>query len=211
MRIFVAGASGRVGTALTKDLVAQGHEVVAASRYPEHFEGQEHVTPMVLDLHRSVEQLAEDLKGVDAVYFVAGSRGKDLLQTDAFGAVKLMQAAEQQGIKRFILLSSVFADVPEKWNDPNLKDIPDYNIAKFFADQWLMTRTNLDYTIIQPGNLMEEPATGKVTFHVDRSIPNSLYDVAAVLAAVLNAPNTYCKVIMMGGGDTPIDQAVAAF
>lgn len=35
----------------------------------------------------------------DIVYFVAGSRGKDLLQTDAFGAVKTMIAAEKSGIK----------------------------------------------------------------------------------------------------------------
>lgn len=210
MRVFVAGASGRVGTALTRDLVAEGHEVMAASRHPERFEGQPHVTAVDLDLHAPAERLAGDLRGADAVYFVAGSRGQDLLQTDAFGAVKLMMAAQQLGIKRFVLLSSVFADEPAKWDDPNLRDITDYNIAKFFADQWLMTRTDLDYTIIQPGNLMEEPGTGKVEFGVDRLKPNSIADVAAVLAAVLDKPNTYGKIIMMSNGATPIAEAVAS-
>ncbi|WP_153048456.1 NAD(P)H-binding protein, partial [Streptococcus suis] len=91
----------------------------------------------------------------DAVYFLAGSRGKDLLQTDAFGAVKLMQATEASQVKRFVLLSSIFATEPEKWSDPNLVNITDYNIAKFFADQWLIHNTTLDYTIVQPGNLVE--------------------------------------------------------
>ncbi len=209
MRVFVAGASGRVGTLLTQDLVKDGNEVVAASRHPEQFAGQDHVTAVTLDLHASEEQLAEDLRGSDAVYFVAGSRGKDLLQTDAFGAVKLMMAAEKVGIKRFILLSSVFADEPSKWDDPNLRNITNYNIAKFFADQWLMTRTNLDYTILQPCNLMEEPATGKVSFGVTHSTTNSIADVAAVLAAVLDKPNTFHKIIMMSNGETPIDEAVA--
>lgn len=39
------------------------------------------------------------MKGSDAVYFTAGSRGKDLLQTDAYGAVKTMQAAKKLGIE----------------------------------------------------------------------------------------------------------------
>lgn len=45
------------------------------------------------------------MKGSDAVYFTAGSRGKDLLQTDAFGAVKTMQAAKKLSIERYIMLS----------------------------------------------------------------------------------------------------------
>ena len=49
-----------------------------------------------MDLHSSVDDLAKLMKGRDAVYFTAGSRGKDLLQTDAYGAVKTMQAAKKQ-------------------------------------------------------------------------------------------------------------------
>lgn len=60
--------------------------------------------------------MEEKLKDFNAVYFLAGSRGKDLLQTDAFGAVKLMQTAESIGIRRFIMLSSIFALEPEKWS-----------------------------------------------------------------------------------------------
>lgn len=56
------------------------------------------------------------MKGMDAIYFVAGSRGKDLLETDAMGAVKTMQAAEKDGIKRYIMLSSLYALQPEMWS-----------------------------------------------------------------------------------------------
>ncbi len=73
------------------------------------------------------------------------------------GAVKLIEAAKKAGIRRFVLLSSVFADEPEKWGDPALAGITDYNIAKFFADQWLVRDSGLDYTIVQPGNLLDEP------------------------------------------------------
>lgn len=52
-----------------------------------------------MDLHSSVDDLAKLMKVRDAVYFTAGSRGKDLLQTDAYGAVKTMQAAKKLGIE----------------------------------------------------------------------------------------------------------------
>lgn len=58
--------------------------------------------------------LAALIAGSDAVIFTAGSRGKDLLQTDAYGAVKLMQAAKQAGINRFVMLSALFSLTPEK-------------------------------------------------------------------------------------------------
>lgn len=208
MKVFVAGASGRVGQELVRDLVAGGHEVTAASRHPQDIEG---ATAVELDLHADLPQLAAALEGMDAVYFVAGSRGKDLLQTDLFGAVKLMQAAEEAGARRFVLLSSIYADEPQRWNDPALASITDYNIAKFFADQWLMDNTDLDWTIVQPGTLVEaDEGSGLVELNPSKSKPNSIPNVAAVLAGVLERPNTYRRIVMMADGDTPIDEALDA-
>lgn len=134
-KVFIAGGSGRVATELIKDLIAAGNEVVAGSRHPEKIVQLNGVTPVALDLHGDVAKLASLMAGCDAVYFVAGSRGKDLLQTDAMGAVKTMQAAERAGIKRYVMLSSMYALQPEKWAEyPALAAITDYNIAKFFAD-----------------------------------------------------------------------------
>lgn len=43
-----------------------------------------------------------------------------------------------------------------------LAGIVNYSIAKFFADQWLMRNSGLYYTIVQPGDLVDEPVSGKV-------------------------------------------------
>ena len=208
-KVFVAGGSGRVATDLIKDLVADGHQVIAGARHPEKIVQLAGVTPVTLDLHGDVAKIASLMAGADAVYFVAGSRGKDLLQTDAMGAVKTMQAAERAGIKRYIMLSSMYALQPEKWADyPALAAITDYNIAKFFADNYLIHNTDLDYTIVQPATLTEEAATGKVTFGEGDDTTNPIPDVAQVLATVLANGNTIGKVILMRTGDTPIDTAV---
>ena len=209
MRVFVAGATGRVAEHLISQLLDAGHQVVAGARTPEKVIVADRVEPIYLNLTDDTSKLTELVRGTDAVYFTAGSRGRDLLQTDAFGAVKLMQAAEQAGIKRFIMLSSVFADDPERWDDPAIADLTNYNIAKFFADHWLMSNTMLDYTIIQPGTLIEAPkATGLIQLDVDHSQPNLIPNVAAVLVGVLERPNTVGAIIRMADGDIPVAQAL---
>lgn len=210
MKIFIAGAAGRVATELISLLLADGHEVVAGARSPERIAPAEHLTAVAMDLHDSPADLATLLSGVDAIYFTAGSRGKDLLRTDAMGAVQLMQAAEIVDIRRFILLSSVFADRPEMWHLPGLNQIMDYNVAKFFADHWLMRNTDLDWTILQPTALTEEPATGRVTFGITETGHNAIPNVAAVLAGLLTTPASVGKVITMSDGETPVREALAS-
>lgn len=54
MKIFIAGATGRVGTLLTHDLLEDGHEIIAGARHPERVEKNDRVTPVKFDLHESV-------------------------------------------------------------------------------------------------------------------------------------------------------------
>ena len=211
MKVLVIGASGRVGTKLVELLAKKGDEVLAGCRKPRDANCPQGATAIEFDLHWDVSQMADIIKGCDGVCFVAGSRGKDLLQTDAFGAVKAMQAAEQVGTKRFVMLSSFLALEPERWKEePSLASITNYNIAKFFADSWLMDNTDLDWTIVQPGVLEEEPGTGKIAVNPTKGGTNPIPDVAAVLASTLDHPNTIGKVIMMKSGDTPIEDALSA-
>ncbi|WP_353989870.1 NAD(P)H-binding protein [Pediococcus argentinicus] len=208
MKIFIVGASGRIGTKLANYLADQGHTVIAGSRHPQAFES-ENITSIEFDLHDSVENLAKKVGKVDAIYFVAGSRSKDLLQTDAYGPVKLAQVATENGITRFILLSSIFATQPDHWNDDFLAQIPDYNIAKYFADRWIIDHSKLNYTILQPGALLEEPATNKIDVYVKETGKNSIDDVVTVLGELLELKNSYKKVVPMHSGSLPINQALS--
>ncbi|MCD5436791.1 NAD(P)H-binding protein [Lactobacillus delbrueckii] len=210
MKVFIAGGSGRVAAAVIQELVNQGQQVYAGSRHKDAIVKLPGVTPLSLDLHASVSELAKLLAGMDAVYFLAGSRGKDLLQTDAFGAVKLIQAAEMAGVKRYIQLSSIFATDPDKWQGKaEFASLTDYYIAKYFADEWLINNSKLDYTILSPATLEEKAGTGKVNFKPEKFAANPIPDVAAVLAQILDKKNTYDKVINMTGGETPISEAIA--
>ncbi|WP_461227137.1 NAD(P)H-binding protein [Lacticaseibacillus suihuaensis] len=234
MKILVIGATGRVGQALCEQLVAQGDDVVAAARHPERLTGggaavgdgvapspvpaasaaespaaagRGTLTPLALDLHAPVATLAQAMAGVDAVIFTAGSRGADLIGTDLDGAIQTMQAAEQAGVARYVMLSTIFSLDRTRWAAPGIQSLRDYYIAKHYADLFL-TRSGLAYTILQAGGLTDDAATGRVTF-ADEAGSNAVADVAAVLAALVRAANTIGRVIPMHAGATPIAAAIA--
>lgn len=209
MEIFVVGGSGRVATDLIRDLVKEGHTVIAGSRHPERIVKDEKVTPVKLDLHDELNQLKQIIGHPDVIYFTAGSNGNDLLQTDAMGAVKTMQVAMANGVRRYIMLSAMFPLEPEKWRANGLMVYADYKIAKFFADNYLVNQTDLDYTILSPTNLTTATGTGKITIDEGKVANNPIPDVAMTLAKILDHPNTVHKVMMMRSGTTPINQALA--
>ena len=210
MKILVIGASGRVGTDLVKQLLADNHQVIGTTRQEEKLFNDDNYSQLDLDITAEKDAIQSQIdKDIEAVYFVAGSGGKDVLEVDLHGAVKTMQATEDKGIKRYIMLSTVFSLDTSKWNQPGIADLKEYYICKHYADQWLVNNSHLDYTIVQAGALKERAATGKITINDNNAGENSIADVATTLAAVLNADNTAKKVFSMHNGETAIDAALA--
>ena len=85
-----------------------------------------------------------------------------------------------------------------------------YSRAKGRADAELEA-SGLDYTIVRPGRLTDEPGTGLVRIgeKVGRG-EVSRDDVAATLVAVLDEPGTVGKKFELVGGGVPVDEAVAS-
>lgn len=208
MKVIVVGSNGRVGSQLVDKLVENGHFVYAGTRRNNMTSNSSHIRYVHIDLTDSPEAIAEQMSDAEAVFFTAGSRGKNLLQIDLNGAVKVMRAAELKKIKRFVMLSSVFSLKQDRWNESFLKGITDYNIAKHFADQWLINNTTLEYTILQPGALKEIPGSGKIDVNIDHAAENSIENVVNTLAHCLQEPATIGKVITMCDGKTPIQDAL---
>lgn len=209
MKILVIGASGRVGTELVKQLLADEHQVIGTTRQKEILFDADNYSQLNLDITAEKDDIQNQIdEDTDAVYFVAGSGGKDVLEVDLHGAVKTIQATQDKGIKRYIMLSAAFSLDTSKWDSPGIADLKEYYICKHYADQWLVNNSTLDYTIVQPGALKERTGTGKIA--IDESAgENSIEDVATTLAAVLNASNTVKKAFNMHNGDIDIAEAIA--
>lgn len=208
MNILVIGAGGRVGNKLIKGLLEDGHRVTGTSRKTDKLFDTPNYKQIALEVSDSLKEIEKAIPNeTEVIYFVTGSRGEDLLKVDLHGAVKTMQAAENKNIKRYVMLSALYSMEPAKW-----KSIIDYYTAKYFADLYLIHQTNLDYTILQPGHLVESEGSGKITLDEGQMKiegQNSIQNVADALKEVLDKPNTFKKVIPMLDGDVRIAEAIS--
>jgi uncharacterized protein YbjT (DUF2867 family) len=213
VRVAIAGGHGQIALRLAKILSQRGDEVVALIRNPNHSDDvrQAGAEPAVVDLeHASEDDVAQAIAGSDAVVFAAGAgpgSGSARKETmDYGGAVKLITAAKQAGVGRYVIVSSMGAN-------PDAPDDDTFNVylrAKGRADDAVRT-SGLDATVVRPGGLSNDAGTGRV--RLGESLPFGQVtrdDVAAVLVAVLDAPNTIGKTVDLVGGDTGVAKAVAA-
>jgi len=212
MDILVAGGHGQIALRLLKLLVADGHTARGLIRSPEQAADLSAIgaVPVIGDLEND-DSLVGYVRGADAVVFAAGAgpgSGAARKRTvDLGGAVKLADAAVALGVRRYVMVSSIGADRPEAGGD----SMRAYLTAKAEADEYVI-KSGLDYTIVRPGGLTDDPGTGRIQITTELGnrgkIPRD--DVAAVLAAVLRTPAGIGSTFELFAGDTPIDQAVAA-
>jgi uncharacterized protein YbjT (DUF2867 family) len=209
MKVLVAGANGSVGSKLVSALRTRGHDVTAGVRKENQFADMTALgaTPVMLDLSRT-EQFDAALSGADAVVFAAGSGGEAVKDVDRDGAIQLADHAQQSGTGRFVMLSTIYADRP----DEGPEKLQPYLRAKKAADEHL-AKSGLDWTIVRPGGLTDEDATGRIQtgthFEGDKAVI-SRADVADTLAEALETPGSIGKTFEIIKGDTPIREAVEA-
>lgn len=212
MDVFVIGAAGGVGRRLARRLTERGDRVRGMHRSPEQADtvrasGAEPVAgDLVAD---TVPQLAERLRGCDAVVFSAGAHGTGRDMTTAIdgeGLQKAAAAAALAGVSRFLLVS-VFLEAGRD-RAPS-EGFEHYMRVKKTADVHL-TRTALDWVVVRPGELWDEPGTGRV--EAGLAVPYGGVhrdDVAAFLDAVLHEPRLNRVIVELTSGEVPVDDAVA--
>jgi uncharacterized protein YbjT (DUF2867 family) len=216
MRIVIAGGHGQIALRLSRLLHAQGDEPVGLIRRAEHADDVRDAgaIPVQLDLESAgVAEVAEAVKGAEAVVFAAGAgpgsgaARKDTV--DRAAAVLLADATQAAGVRRYVMVSSMGADANSAYDADAV--FRAYLRAKGAADDDVRARPDLDWTVLRPGSLRNEPGTGRVLLAEKTglgSIPRD--DVAAVLAAVLATPGTAGHTLELIAGNTAVPEAVAA-
>jgi uncharacterized protein YbjT (DUF2867 family) len=215
MRIVIAGGHGQIALILEGLLSKRGDSVAGFIRNPAQIADLEAAgaASLIVDLEKaSVDEVAAQLGGADAVVFAAGAgpgsgaARKDTVDRDA--AILLADAAQAAGVDRYVMVSAMGAD-PNATADDDVFQV--YLRAKGVADEAIRARTGLKWTIVRPGALTNDAATGRVTAAESTgrgAIPRA--DVAAVLLAVLDEPRTAGASFDLISGETPIGEAVAA-
>jgi uncharacterized protein YbjT (DUF2867 family) len=213
LEVAVVGGHGKIALRLLRLLSERGDRARGLIRNPDHASDVEATgaTAVGADIENlDADGLARSIVGVDAVVFAAGAgagSGAARKHTvDYGGAVKLIEAAGMNDISRYLMVSAIGANHPENWS----KEMRPYYEAKAQADTELGD-SGLEYTIVRPGGLTDDPGTGLVNAAEDLGygqIPRD--DVAATLLECLDEPGTIRKAFDLVGGETPIGDALAA-
>jgi len=202
--VLVAGANGTTGRIII-NLLKESHNynpiaMVRKKEQKDYFE-KENVLTVMADLE---ENLNHAVKNADKVIFAAGSKGKNVIGVDQEGAKRLIDAAKNGGLGKFVMLSSMGAD------NPSVSDeLEDYLKAKQNADDYLKA-SGLHYSIVRPGALTDEGSSGKIQLNEKLGKQGSISrtDVAKTLVEVLEDEVKKNQVFEILAGETPIEKAV---
>jgi uncharacterized protein YbjT (DUF2867 family) len=212
VRVVIAGGHGKIALLLERVLADRGDTPVGIVRNPDHTADVEATgaEAVVLDLEQAdVAAVAEVVRGADAVVFAAGggpdsgAARKDTVDRGA--AVLLADAAEQAGVRRYVMVSAMGTENA----DPDSDDVFQvYLRAKQAADDDLRSR-DLDWTVVRPGRLTDDAGTARVQVGSleHGEVPRA--DVAAVLAATLSTGSTVGTTFDLLAGHQTVDAALA--
>ncbi|MGZ4455815.1 MAG: NAD(P)H-binding protein [Nocardioides sp.] len=213
--VAIVGGHGQVARHLHEQLVARGHVPVALVRREEHRAPLEALGAEVrmLDIEaQEADAFAAAFAGCGAVVFAAGGGPDGNVErkrtVDLEGSLKSVEGASRAGVRRFVQVSAIGVD------DPLPEDTDEvwraYVEAKRDADA-AVRASDLDWTILRPGRLTDEPAAGLVALGDDVARGDvTRADVAAVVAAVLDDERSIGRQWNLVGGDTPVDAALDA-
>lgn len=213
-RIAIIGGHGKVALHLSRILSGEGHDVTSFIRNPNHVADvtETGASAEVLDVENSTTaELAQALQGHDAVVWSAGAGGGNPSRTyavDRDAAIRSMDAASEAGVKRYVMVSYIGA--AKDHGVPADNPFFAYAEAKAAADDYLRS-TDLDWTVLGPGTLTDEPATGLIQPDPENpgnGTETSRANVALVTAAVLELPGTIGRTIAFKDGTKDVVDAL---
>ncbi|HXF48944.1 MAG TPA: complex I NDUFA9 subunit family protein [Verrucomicrobiae bacterium] len=210
MKVFVAGATGFVGSHISKKLAAHGHSVIALAhrRSDDVLKGAavEKREGSILDLNslRTTVQGTEAI--VNAVGIIKEVKGKTFDGIHRQGVENLIAAAKENGIKRIIHISALGTGTGIDTAYFRTKE----------AGEKALIASGLDWTVFRPAMIIGRgdgfstemlalmkrgpfiPVIGKGGYKLQMVY---IEDVAECVAKALKMPETFGQTYCLGGPD----------
>eukprot|EP00752_Nemacystus_decipiens_P002114 g2018.t1 len=216
-KVFVAGGSKGVGRAVIDKLVEQGSEVVALVRREDakaELDALKGVSAVVCDA-LNLKGVEAVLDGCDAAITTLGGapEGDEDKRVDYVGNRNVIESAGILGITRVVMVTSVgCGSSREAISDQVYKVLEKALKAKTLAENMLLKYyTNSEWTIIRPGGLKSDGATGTAILTDDTKAAGVINraDVADLAVQALNSPSTVRKILTAVDPDVQNEYASA--
>jgi len=168
MKIVIFGASGKTGTILTKQALAAGHQVTAYIRRAGSISEQHPNLKVMLGNLNDKAKLNEAIAGADACISTLGGNSLTKHSPEILtGIDNIVTLMEQEGVKRFIYLSSLGAGesrfVMGLFIRFFIADIMlRVPLSDHTANEMRIAESKLKWTLVRPAGLTNGPMTGRL-------------------------------------------------
>lgn len=201
--ILVTGATGNVGGELAAQLVQSGHAVRLFTRDAAKLAAWKGRAEIATGSYDQPETFARAAAGVQAIFLMNSG-----LRSDAFQ--QLVDVAKQQGVKRVVMLSTLFA-----------RDSASEIGVRHKTQEDILRASGLECAFLRPGGFMSNTYQWIDSIRSEGVVYNALgegkfppiapEDIAAVAAKALTAPTLAQEMYEMTGGElvTVRDQVAA--
>lgn len=224
MQILVIGGSGFIGTRLIDTLLNRGHTVTNFDRQMS----LRHAELTVLGNVASAENLAEVVRGQDAVIHLAAEHRDDVTPQSLYtevnvgGAHALVDAATRVGLGRILFTSTVAVYGLDKNNAPETSEpapFNEYGRTKLEAERvftvWAENDATRSLTIVRPSvvfgegnrgnvyNLARQIHSGRFLMVGDGSNSKSMSYVGNIVEFLAEALNADAGITVVNYADKP--------
>jgi putative NADH-flavin reductase len=216
MKLTVFGASGGTGSQFVRQALDAGHNVLAVVRDPARLPlTHPDLTVATADVLRP-DEIAGAVAGRDAVISALGhstrpqdrkAAGNATLCADS--ARSITTAMRQAGTRRLVIVSAS-GPYPDKGDGPLLRYVAKPLLRRtVFKVPWsdlaamedVVRASGLDWTVLRPPRLTDNPLTGRYRTRRDLNLRHGLRvsraDVAHLALAVAADPQTYRAAIFL--------------
>jgi len=168
MKIVIFGASGKTGTLMVNQALELGHQVTAYIRRANSLEIEHQNLKIIVGNLSDTEKLKEAISGADACLSALGGGSLTKHATEIMSGIdQIVKLMEQEGVPRFIYLSSIgVGESRSNMAQPIRFIVCDVLLRVPFADHNIneqrLSKSSLKYTLVRPGSLTDGPKTGNL-------------------------------------------------
>jgi divinyl chlorophyllide a 8-vinyl-reductase len=205
--VLIIGATGYIGNAVVTEAVRQGYDVIAVTRSPAkdgQFAGAEVVVADVSDPESIAKAFSRKINVVISCLATRSGLPKDFDDIDYKATLNVLNAAQENGADKFILLSAICIRKP---------DLP-LQLAKLKMEDALI-RSGIDYTIVRPTayfwvfdvqtKMIAKGKPGYVIGTGDQATHNPIAkeDLAEFMVSSIGNSERKDRVFILGGPEVP--------